>query len=879
MRLARVMKLRLQSLLRRGRVEQHMERELELHLDALTAELMAEGMEEGTARAEARRQFGSLDAVKEECRDTRRVNYIEDLVRDCVSGWRGLRRAPGFALTAVVSLALGIGANTVVFSTLNALLLRPAPVRAPERLQFINNTGRPNLSFPAYRDVRDRNRSFESLFAARIVQAAVGQTGGARRVWALVVTGNYFEALGVQPAVGRFFTPEEDRRANESAYAVLSYDCWQSRFGGDSEIAGKEVRINGKPFQVLGVTPQGFHGTEVFFQPEMWFPASMQPALEGGNSLECRGCGNFWVTGRLRDGISEREAEADLATVAAQLAREHRLHEGMKLTLSPMGLLGDTLREPLRAFAGGVTLLAALVLLAACANLAVLQTARAVDRERDLAIRLSIGASRGRIVRQVMTESLLLSLLGGGTGMALAMVLLGMLGRWRAPLEFPIQFAIEADWRTFAFALLASAVTGVLLAAGLTRRVWRTGPAMTIKGSAHGKAGRRWTLSDVLLPVQIAMCCVLLTASLVAVRGLLTSLRSPLGFRPDGVAVASYDVSFGGYDQARGRALQERVAESLARVPGVEMTAYASTVPLNIDQSSTTVYADGTVDFSNKNAVRASYYNVSHGFFRTIGTALLSGREFTTGDRRGSPEVAIVNQTFARMVLKPGPPVGQRFRRWGNEAVEVVGVVEDGKYMTLTEDARPALFLCALQSYSPTLVLLARSSRPEADVAAEMRRIVMEQDANLAVYAAGGLRQMLGLVYLPMRAAAIALGAFGLLAVMLALTGIYGLSSYQVSRKSKEIGIRMAIGARPSQVARFIFLRMGVLVMVGTVVGIGLAGAGAVVLAAVVHHASAREPVVMVLTLVGMGAVSFVAALGPVRRSLRVDPVRALRQD
>lgn len=266
----------------------------------------------------------------------------------------------------------------------------------------------------------------------------------------------------------------------------------------------------------------------------------------------------------------------------------------MKLTLSPMGLLGNTLREPLRAFAGGVMLLAALVLLAACANLAVLQTARAVDRERDLAIRLSIGASRGRIVRQVMTESLLLSLLGGGTGVALAMVLLDALGRWRAPLEFPIQFVIEADWRTFAFALAASALTGVLLAAGLARRVWRTGPAMTIKGAAHGKAGRRWTLSDVLLPAQIAMCCVLLTASLVAVRGLMTSLRSPLGFRPDGVAVASYDVGFGGYDQARGRVLQERVAESLARIPGVELTAYASTVPLNIDQSTTNVYTDGT---------------------------------------------------------------------------------------------------------------------------------------------------------------------------------------------------------------------------------------------------------------------------------------------
>ncbi|MBS1824579.1 MAG: ABC transporter permease [Acidobacteria bacterium] len=880
MRLMRIAKMRLRSLFRRGGVEESLDREMRMHLESLTAELVSEGMSEEEARREAMRQFGPVELVKEECRDTRRVNYFEDAVRDVRCAWRGFRRARGFALTAVVSLALGVGANTVVFGTLYALLMRPAPVREPERLQFVNSRGFPAISMPAYRDIRDRSEVFESVFAVRVVQVVLGRKeSGARRAGGLLASGNYFQALGVEPALGRFFSAEEDRAVNGSPYVVLSYNCWQSRFGGQAGIVGSEVRVNGKPYQVLGVAPRGFHGTEVFYQPDLWIPLAMQPRIEGTNALECRGCGNFWVAGRLKEGVTVGQAAARVAVVGEQLGREHRMHEGMKLTLAPVGLLGSTLREPTEAFVAAVMLLAGLVLLAACANLAVLQTARAVDGERDLAIRLSIGASRGRIVRQVATESLLLSMLGGLAGFAVAAGILELLSRWRAPLDFPIQLELRADWAAFGFALLASAVTGVLLTAGLARRVWREGPALTIKQAGYGKPGRRWTLSDALLPLQIAMCCAILTASLVAVRGLWASMRSPLGFRPDGVAVASFDVGFGGYDQRRGEAFQKEVAEALSRLPGMESTAYASTVPLNLDQSTTTVWADGSVDFSNSKGVRASYYNVSPGYFRTMGTRLVSGREFTERDDRKSPTVAIVNETFAKLVLRPGNPIGQRYRRSSTTAVEVVGVVEDGKYQTLSESPRAALFLSTGQSYSPTLVLLARSARPEGEVAAEMRRLVMDRDADLAVYGAGGLWQLLGLVYLPIRAAAIALGAFGLLAAMLAVTGIYGLSSYAVARKSKEIGIRMAIGARPGQVARFVFLRLAMLVGAGTLMGLVLAAAGQQLLVAVVYQATVRDPWLMLAAAIGMGAVSLMAASGPVRRMLRIDPLVSLRQD
>jgi predicted permease len=706
-----------------------------------------------------------------------------------------------------------------------------------------------------------------------------GQPDGARRVWGYLVTGNYFQSLGIRPALGRFFTAAEDQHLNASAYAVLSYDCWWNRFAGDPRIAGRDIQLNGRPFRVLGVAPPGFHGTEIFYRSEIWVPMMMQPLIEGSSWLECRGCTNSFMAGRLKKGVSIERAEANLRAVATQLAREYRVHEGMNLSLSPPGLVGSMGRAPTRAFASGVMLLAVLVLLAACFNLAALQTARGVDRDRELGIRFSIGATRGRIVRQLITESLVLSLLGGLAGITLAALVLHLISQWRAPLEFPIQFDVTADWRVFWFAFSTAALTGVLLGVGLARRAWTADPLRTIKGLSLAVRGRRLAMHDFLLPVQIALCCALVTSSLVAVRGMVASLQSPLGFRPDGIAVASYDVAFAGYDNTRGRVFHQRVLEDLARLPGVESAAYSSSVPLSIAQSTRSVYAESTVDFSSKNRFHPIYYLVSPGYFATVGTRLLLGREFTEQDSTKSPSVAIVNQAFARRVMGTPDAVGHRFRDGSRDLIEVVGVVEDGKYETLTEEPKPTVFFPILQSYSSSVILFARTRRPEAELANEMRQLVARHDSNLAVYGLGGLRQMLGLVYLPMRAAAIALGAFGALALMLAITGIYGVASHAVSRKSKEIGIRMAIGARPAQVLIFVFGRLGKLVSTGALLGLGLAAAGASVLASVVHQATTRDPLIIGAAAACMVLVSLVAALGPARESTSIDPVRSLRQE
>ena len=838
MRLGRIVRHRFRSLFRRSWAEAEMRRELDLHLEQLVKHYRASGMSEREARLPALRDFGPWEAAKEQCRDTRRVRRIEEVVRDLAYAFRLLRKSPGFALTAAVSLALGIGANTIVFSVLNTLILRPLPVRDAQRVWSLNTSGQPANSFPNYRDIRDRNAVFESLFGYRVVQMGLGGQDGARRVWGYLVTGNYFESLGVRPALGRFFTPAEDAGRGASPYAVLSYECWRNRFAGDPQISGKQIRINNAPYTVLGVAPRGFHGTEVFYWPEIWVPMTMQPQIESRSWLETRNSFNTWIAGRLKRGITAAQAEANLKSVAAQLAREHVVNEGMRLTLSAPGLAGSLLRNPTRAFGAGVMWLALLVLLAACANLAALMTARAADRSRELAIRLSIGAGRARLARQLLTESLTISFLGAAAGCLMAVVLLRLLTNWRAPLEFPIQFDVSPDWRVFLFACLAAVATGISFGLGPASRVWRVDASPSLKGGKSSLPGRWWLSRDLLLPVQIAICCMLVVSSLVAARGLARSFQTPLGFLPEGVAVIGYDLGLARYDEQRGRSFQEQALEAVGSLPGVESAAVSSSVPLSIDQSTTGVYPANTTEFRPKNRYGANYYQVSPGYFRTVGTALLWGRDFTSHDKAKSPAVAIVNRAFARRVLGKESGVGRRFRLGGKgeDLVEVVGIVEDGKYETLTENPREAVFFPLLQSYSATTLMLVRSRRPESEVAAEMRKAIQRLDPNLAVYGAGGLREVLGLVYLPMRAAVITLGAFGGLALMLCLTGIYGLSAYTVSRRTREIGIRVALGAQPIQVLRFVFGRLGALVGAGALAGLVLGVAGSGVLASIEYR-------------------------------------------
>jgi predicted permease len=870
---------RLRDLFHRRTFEDRMSEEIRFHIEHRVEDLIRRGHSPDEARRLAILEFGSREAHKEKCREAGGFLFFSEIWRDLQYASRILRRSPGFTFIAVLSLALGIGANTVVFSVLEALILRPLPITEPRQVYSVNSGGQPQQSFPNYRDLRDRNSAFESLFAYRVAPMNLDVAGSAQRVWGYLVTGNYWTSLGIKPALGRFFTAAEDVNPGASPYAVLSYATWRNRFASDPSIPGKEIRLNGHSYTVLGVAPAPFHGTELFYWPEVWVPMTMQPQIEGRSWLEERNDYNCWVAGRLKPGVLPQQAEANLETIAVQLGREYPLMGKLHFSLTAPGLVGALFRALVSGFAGGIMLLALLVLLAACANLASLLSARASDRFREMAIRVSIGAGRARIIRQLLTESLFISLLGGLAGCIMAVALLRLLSAWHAPLDFPVQFDVSPDWRVFLFAFGAAIATGILFGLGPAWQAWSADPALGLKGANLPGSRRRWAVRDLLLPVQFAICCALVTTSLVAARGLMRSIHTPLGFRPDGAAVIGYDVGLAGYDVPKGATFERRALDAIAQLPGVESAAYSSSVPLSIDQSHTTVYREGTTDFRASNMLPGvSYYYVSPGYFHTAGTRLLAGREFDTHDDRQAPMVAIVNVTLARRVVGTADAVGRRFG-YNQKLVEIVGVVEDGKYESLTELPASAVYFSTRQMYSPTIVLMARTSRPESEMATEMRQAMAGLDPHLPIYGAGSLRQMLGLVYLPMNAAAIALGSFGVLAIMLSITGIYGLAAYTVSRRVREIGIRMAIGAHPSQILATLLGRTGVLAGVGGIVGLALGIAGSKFLASIVYQATPQDPVVVGLAVASMTIAGVAAALGPARRALGVDPIQALRQE
>src|SRR5271154_4576680 len=624
---------------------------------------------------------------------------------------RQLRKAPGFALTAVLTLALAIGANAIVFSVLNALVLRPLNVPHPETLFMLERAygsdTSPSESYPDYRDLRDRNRSFDSLVLYNIMGGVGLDTGHGNPsvVWPYTVSGNYFDALGVQPYLGRFIHASEEHGPNSVPEIVLSYALWHSHFHGDPGVVGRTVQINKYPFTIIGVARPDFRGTELFFAPDLWAPIVNSQQIADGNGLEERGNHNGWVIGHLKPGVTPAAATADLNSIGASLAKTYpKEDDGVKFSLSRPGLAGNTLGRPTRAFMLGLMLLAGLILLAACANLGSLFAARAADRSREIALRMALGSRRQLILRQLLTEAVLVSLAGGALGMAGAVVILRTLSTWRPIPNIPINVPVNPDVSTYALAFLLAVFSGLFFGLVPVRQILRSDPWQIIRsGSTSVGSTRRFTLRDVLLGLQIAICAVLVTASLVAVRGLARSLESNYGIRPTGVMLMKTDLKMAGYDADQRVQMQKRMIDAAAAIPGIAAVGYADRLPLSIGGGDSDVYADTTADFRPTNAAAdAQNFNVSPDYFRAAGTGLLAGRTFTMHDEDKAPIVAVVNREFARKVFGSADnAVGKHFKFWGGaNRAEVIGVVEDGKYQTLTEDPKPAMFFSFLQHAS-----------------------------------------------------------------------------------------------------------------------------------------------------------------------------------
>ena len=794
---------------------------------------------------------------------------------------RMLMRSPGFTAVAVLTLALGIGANVAVFSVVNALILRPLPVERPSELAFLENARYgPSQSFPNYRDLRDRNQTFAGLVGYRMAPMELETDRGAERIWGYLATGNYFDVLGVKPALGRFFHQNDDVHPGDSPYAVLSYGAWQARFGGDPAIVGKTIPINRLPYTVFGVAPPDFHGTELFYWPEVWVPMMMEPRIESQAWLDERSTSNTFVLGRLKPNVSPAQAEANLNTVQVELARQFPgENDGLHFKLTKPGLIGDLIGGPARTFWLGVLVLASLVLLAACTNLASMFTARAADRQRELAVRLAIGAGRGRVVRQVLTETLVLSLAGGGAGYLLASFLSSALSRWRAPMDFPVQWNVTVDWRVFLFALAGSIVAAGLCGSAPAWRASGTDPNATLRGLSTTWGRSRLAFRDVLVVIQVALCFVLVSASFLSLRGLQQAFKLNLGFEPQHVSTAAFELNLAGYSEERGRAFQRQALEAIKKLPGVESAAYSNSVPLSIDQSRTSLYPADKTDLRPSDRIGVVYYQVSPEFFAALGIKLLAGREFTWHDDSKSPPVAIINLALAKRAFHTENAVGKRFPSYSGSLVEVVGIAEDGKYESLTESQQPVVFWPILQRYNSTTTLEVKSSLPAAQMVSEVRSAMAKLDPEMPLYGAGGLEQMLGFAFLPTRAAAVALSAFGLLAIMLAATGIHGLVAYAVSRRTHEIGIRMAIGARPIQILRVILGKTAGLLFFGSLVGFVLALAAGRVITSIVYESQPRDPLVMFSVWCAIALLGLFASWSPARRATRVDPLIALHYE
>ncbi len=500
------------SLFRRERFEGEMADEFAFHLQARTEDLIRGGLSAPEAKRRARLEFGGKERYRAECRGSHRVNWFDELWRNVRYAFRNLRKTPAFSLAAIVSLALGIGMNTFVFSVFDSLILKPLPIADPAHVKFVETTtGGDTFSFPDYKVFRDRNTTFNGMAGYRISVMSFEHGGNPSRMWCYLASGNYFDLLGVKPVVGRFFHKADDLHPGASPYIVLSYPTWQARFGGNRNVAGSTVRINGLSYTVLGVAPRGFHGTEMFYWPEVWVPMMMQAQVEVGNPwLNERSTWDTLMLGRLRPGVTAGQATADLNRVANELGREYPQEDkGMQMRLAEPGFLGSSLRGPVEAFTAGVLLLAGLALLTACSNLAGLMLARSTDRQRELAIRFSIGAGRARIVCQLLTESFVLAFLGGAAACALAIAACRLFSSWHAPIDFPVQLAVALDWRVLAFAAVATLATGLLFGLGPALRSSRADLNGLIKGGsgvAVLRTRHRFAWRDLLLAGQVAFC-------------------------------------------------------------------------------------------------------------------------------------------------------------------------------------------------------------------------------------------------------------------------------------------------------------------------------------------------------------------------------------
>jgi predicted permease len=868
-------------LLRKRRSE--VDDELQFHIEQSIAAKLSAGLSPVEARRQTLIEFGGVERTREEVEQQRPGRVLSTVVEDARYTLRVLAKSPGFTFVTLVTLALCIGANTLVFGLLDLLVLRPLNVPDGANLYQVDSRGGdPSTSYPDYVDLRDHNRAFAGLALYEMSTAALDSDGTPVPVWLYTASGNYFDVVGVHPFLGRFFHESDIHGPDSAPYIVLSYAYWQSHFQSDRSVVGRTVHINKFNYTILGIAPRGFRGTEIFYAPALWVPTVDEQQIEGNSMLNARGSRGLWVVGRLKPEVAPAQAAADLNTVAVWLAKSYpKDDDGIAFSLGKPGLAGDLLGKPVRAFVAGLMLLAGLFLLAACANLGGLFAARASDRMREVALRLALGSSRGRILRQLLTEAILVSVAGGALGLVGSIVLMRAVSAWQPLPDMPIKLDLQPDLRTCAAALLLALASGLLFGIVPLRQVLNTDPYQGIKNGAAGLSRmRRFSFRDLLLAAQIAVCAVLVTASLVAVRGMLRSLHSNLGFNPRNAIQVNTDLDMAGCKGEQVAAMQRRMMETVARIPGITAVAYAERIPLNLGYGGGTVFRDETTDYRMSNqATNALQYGVSPGYFHAAETTLLQGRAFTWNDKADTPRVAVINRELARILFGANvDPVGRHFKIYSGTRIQVVGLAEQGKYKTLSEDATPAMFFPILQAPSSATWLVIRTSRDPASLIPAVDQSLHALDASLPL-TIHTWQSELSTALLAARAASIALGVLGALGALLVITGIFGMAAYSVSKRLRELGIRIALGAQRTTVLSAALGRVFRLLLIGSTAGLLLGIAATKLLAFIVYQATPHDPLVLLGVIVTMLALGLVAAFIPAQRALAADPLALLREE
>jgi putative ABC transport system permease protein len=821
---------------------------------------------------------------------------MESIAQDFRYGLRLLKKSPGFSAVAVLTLAIGIGANCAIFTIVNAIFFAPMPLRDPSRLLSIftadeRNRGPQNaflpVSYPNAVDIRQRAQSFSGVTIFTFAPVSMTVNGEAQQFTANLVTGNFFDVLGANLALGRNFLPQEDAEPGAGPVIILDNGFWRRNFAADRSVIGRSVLLNGQGFTIVGVAERGFQGPNVLGGPDMWIPMSMHDQILSGfmkeNFNERRFLG-FFVNGRLKPGVTPAQARAELATIGSQLEHDYPVpNRGRSFTSMP--LLEATINPNLRGFfvrAGALMMtVVGLVLLIACANIANLLLSRAASRKREVAIRVALGATRSRIVTQLLTEAIVLSALGGALGLGLGVVGRNLLWQFRPPFFQNANLDLGLDSRVLLFTIVASLLTGI--AFGLVPALQASRPDLVVELKdrvAPSSSGRRFGVRGAFVVVQFALSLVALVGAGLFILSLWNAQRIDPGFDTTHLGMLSFDLGAMSYDATRAREFERRALEIVQHQPGVRAATMSTNIPLFGGGFSRSVFPEGEDQAPGRNGVLVQIDAVAPDYFRTMGVPIMRGDGFSESLREDGAKVAIINETAARRFWPGQDAVGKRFKFFGEmDFVQVIGVARDAKYNTLGEDPTPYMYVPLIQNPSPAVTVFFRSTGPTSTVLSSVRSSVQALDRNLPLVNVWPIGEVISQALWAARFGASLLSIFALVAVVLAALGVYGVMAYAVAQRVREIGIRMALGAKRSDVLGMILGESAMILGIGMAIGLVAAFALGRLVTTLLFGVSASEPLPFIVVSLLLATVGFAASYIPARRATRIDPMVALRYE